>query len=409
MKKGTFFLVTSIALGASSAYADDLKGVDLGSGWRFLPELDASVLHDSNLYSQEHDKQATTAEIVAPKLGLEFLTPSDLFHLGYDGAFGFYDTTNADNYSDNDVTFEAKINQTGHNRLNAKLAHDEGHDPFGTERTETTIPPAVRDRDVDEYSVESARLEYILGAPSSAMNLSLSGDYADKHYDNNRSIPFGSVNIGTRYLDRSTAGGTVGVRYAVSARTSLLLDLRYHAIDFDNVAPASIEGSRDGKEYRARAGVQWIATEKVVGRILLGGFWRDNDEQVRKDFNSFDWDAQIIYRPVTYSRITLQTSHSTLESYFDQANFIDVKAAGAKWTHDWSDRFQTGLSGYYYHYEFKGAGRKDGVFAGSVYGRYELTRWLAARASFDANNRDSDVSGLDFDRYIAQFRLELAI
>jgi hypothetical protein len=404
MKKGTFFLVTSIALAASSAYADDAKGVDLGSGWRFLPGLDASVLHDSNVYSQEHDKTAATAEIIAPKLNFEYLTPANLFRIGYGGSYAFYDSTRADNYSDNDASVEAKLNQSGHNRVNLKLAHDEGHDAFGTERTETAaaIPAALRERDVDEYAVESAQLEYIIGAPSSTVNVSLAGDYADKHYTNNRSI-------GTRYLDRSTAGGTLGMRYSISPRTGLLLDLQYHDIEFGHIDPASTVGSRDGKEYRARVGAQWIATEKVVGRVLVGGFWRNNDASARKDFNSLDWDAQLVYRPVTYSQITFQTAHSTLESYFDQASFIDVKSVGAKWTHDWSGRFQTGLSGYYYHYEFKGADRKDGVFAGSLYGRYELTRWLAARASIDATDRDSDADDRDFGRYIAQFRLELAL
>jgi hypothetical protein len=395
--KTTTLAVCAVALSGPALAATE-AGVPLGSGWTLTPSVGVTALYDSNLYRQDIDETTATGSLITPGLGLNYLTSKNTFSLAYAGQFGAYNTSSADDYGHNDVSLTAKLNQGGRNRFDLGVSRDENHDPFGTERTET-IPSTQRD--VDEFALTSAYAAYTFGAPSATLNVTLRGDIDDKSYSNNR--------FATQYLDRSKAGGGLEVRVRLSPKTGLLLDTQYHEVSFDETDPASTKGTRDGTELRARVGIQWFATSTFVGRARIGWFQRDNDSSAREDLSTVDWELSMTYMPTTYSRFVVEGSHSTQESYFDQADFIDVMRFGGQWIHNWSTPFQTGVGAYYNQYSFEGYTRDDDVFNGSLYAKYAFTRWATLRLSINADNRQSNLDSLDFDRYVSALTLEFAL
>jgi len=371
-------------------------GIVLGGGLFLKPVLDLSYLHDSNLYRQETDETSASAYVIAPGVGLEYLSADDTYRIGYQGEFANYDTDGFDDYGESDLLFEASLNQTGRHRLAFNLARDEGHDPFGTERTETQ---PLSQRDVDEFVRTSGRAAYTFGAPSAMLNMTVFADGLSKDYQNNRDL--------TQYLDRSIFGGGVEGKWRISPRTGLLADVRVRKIEFDTVRPTF--SARDGTEQRIRVGGQWFASSTVSGRVLVGAMRREFDANDREDFSSFDWEAVISWHPMTYTEIVLDGGHSTQESYFEESDFIDVNRIGLRWVQSWNERFKTGLSGDLMSFEFEGFDRSDDIVSGQVYGELELTRNLKAHLSFQINNRDTNVPSLDFDRSLTQLRLQFAL
>lgn len=385
-----------VATASAHAQADAPLGIPLGGGLLFKPAVGLSYLYDSNLYRQKTNETDATAWVVSPALGLEYLASDNIIRLDYQGQYAGYDTVSSDDFRDSDIFFEARMNQTGRHRVQVNLGRDEGHDPFGTERTEN-LP--ITQRDLDKWVITSGRLAYTFGAPSAFLNLTVSGDAQKKDYRNNRAV--------TQFLERSLFGVGGELKFRFSPRTSLLFDVGHREIEYDAVAIGAT--TRDGSEQRARVGIQWLASSKMVGRVLAGAFKRDFDAANRKDFTSFDWEASISWRPLSYTEFTLDGSHSTQESYFDQSDFIDVQRIGLNWIHQWGSRFESGLGAAFTRYNFEGFNRSDDIISGLAYGQFEFTRRITARLSLEANDRSSNQSVFDFDRYVTQLRLNVAL
>ena len=371
-------------------------GIVLGGGLFLKPVLDLSYLHDSNLYRQETSETSASAYVISPGVGLEYLSSDDIYRIGYQGEFATYDTDGFDDYGESDLLFEANVNQSGRHRLAVNLARDEGHDPFGTERTESQ--PSSQ-RDVDEFVRTSGRLAYTFGAPSAMLNMTVFVDGMSKEYQNNRDL--------TRDLDRDIFGGGIAGKWRISPRTGLLADARVRNIQFKDVNPAF--SARDGSEQRIRVGGQWFASSTVSGRVLVGTMRREFDASDREDFSSLDWELAVTWHPATYTEIVLDGGHSTQESYFGQADFIDVNRIGLSWVQNWNQRFKTGLSGDLRRYDFEGFDRSDDFVNGLLFGELELTRNLTVHLSFQIDNRDTNIQSLDYDRSLTQLRLQFAL
>ncbi|SER22028.1 hypothetical protein SAMN04488038_1226 [Solimonas aquatica] len=377
-------------------------GIQLGSGWTLMPEFDAQYLHDSNIYRQDQNSTSANATILKPQLSAQLLSANDRYTFKYDGEFGFYDSTSHDNYTDNSIAFKGEVNQTGKNRLELNAGRREGHDPFGTERTELDRTTQL---DVDEYALSSVDLTYTYGAPSATLNLSLGGDYTDKHYTNNKTL--------TSYLDFNRAGVMGALRFRLSNITSALADVQYHKISFPN----DVNGfsNRDGDEISTRVGAQWQPLATLTMRGLVGYFSRASDASDRSDHNSLDWEGVLNYQPASYSLFVVEGSHSTEESYLLLSTFIDRQRVGGSWKQGWTDRLTTSVAGYYNRYRFEGYQRSDNVYTGSLYVDYDLSgyigalRLVTARLSFDIAKRDSDVDGFDFDRNVTALRINIAL
>ncbi len=394
--------VSATSFAQSGTPPGEPSGINFGGGLFLKPVLDATYLYDSNLYRQDANETDAQASVIAPGVALEYLTADNVLRAGYRGEYAFYDTSSSDDYSDSDLFLEARLNEGGRHRIAVNVLRDEGHDPFGTERTELT--PSQQNRDVDEWTATSARLAYTFGAPSATFNLTLWGDGLMREYDTNRAD--------TQFLDRDIFGGGAEAKVRISPRTGLLFDIQHHSIEYDFVRVG--QTARDGTELLVRGGFQWFASAKTLGRVRIGLVQRDFDATNRDDFSGVNWEAAISYRPVTYSEFVIDTSRTAQESYFDGADFIDVSRIGAKWTHGWSPRFETGLSLAFAQYSFEGANRDDDLLIGGFYGQYELLRSVKMRAGVDGSSRDSNavdaqLRPLNFDRFVPYLRLQFAL
>lgn len=400
-------------LSSLPAFADNTKqpaGIPLGSGWTVLPEFDAAYLRDSNLYRQEDKETSASATVLYPQLGAQYLSADDRYSLKYDGEFGFYDTTDRDNYANNSFAFKAEVNQTGRNRLDFSAGRKESRDPFGTQRTE--VDP-VSQRDVDQWALSSVDAAYTYGAPTATLNLTLGGDYSSKRYSNNRSL--------TDYLDYDRAGLQGELRYRVSPVTAALFNLQYHVIRFPNDPESSstiinpaVLATRDGDEINARVGAQWQPAATLTMRGTVGYFQRNSKSSERTDRKSLDWEAVLNYQPTSYSLFVVEGSHSTEETYLLASSFLDRQRAGGRWQQGWTDRLTTSFGGYYNFYKFVGFDRSDTLLTGSFYLDYDLSgyigipRMITARLSYDISNRNSTADGFDFNRNVLGLRLNMA-
>lgn len=394
MNRYVSWCTVSALLAVTPALAQDGKGISLGSGWTVAPGVSVDMLHDSNFYRQQQNEQSASGAIVRPELGLEYLTRGNQFRLTQSGEFGAYNTESYDDYQHYDIGFDARLNQTGRHRFRLSALRDEGHDPFGTERTEVS---PITQRDVDEFVNTSGEAAYTFGSPSATVNATLFAGGAKREYQNNRDV--------TAFLDRDRVGGGGELRVRVGPRTGLLLDVSHYDIKFDTVRPTF--SSRDGTEQRARLGMQWQASSKTTGRFLVGALRREMDADDRADFDAFDWEVALSWQPTSYSEVIFESGRSTQESYFEQSNFINVEQIGVRWRQGWTPRLYSNTALFATRYKFEGFVREDELLLAQVRLGYEVTRQFTTEIGVDAQDRNSNQDQFDFDRFVSHLRLQL--
>jgi hypothetical protein len=202
-------------------------------------------------------------------------------------------------------------------------------------------------------------------------------------------------------------------RYRIASKTSATISVRQTDVDFDRERQLTTGNVNfDSTERELLLGLLFDATAKTSGRIEAGRIEKDFDSSLLDDFSGFGWRVGVQFRPRTYSSIDISTSRRTDEaddvlnrSVIGNLNsFILRRDITAAWTHNWTDRFQTGVDVVFGTDEYRsaldeGRGNRDDDFSGfGVSADYTFRPWLSVGASYRRYDRDSNIAIFDYDR-----------
>jgi hypothetical protein len=260
-----------------------------------------------------------------------------------------------------------------------------GHDPFGTDRTEGGV---INGSELDDWRLGNFALDWFHG--SSIAGLSGEGifTYTQKTYITNREF--------TSYLDYSQEEIEGLTYYALSPKTSLLLDLSASDIDFPVTTPGSPDQS--GTLYSARAGVRWQTTAKLTGDLRAGIIKRYFNHQSQPQFTGIDWLASINWNPEPYRNLSLQGGQSSAQSYIASSGFIDTQTLALQWAETWTPLFTTRLVGNLVQSKFVNQARLDNNYYGGMFLTYQLTPALGLFATGAFGRRNSNAADVDYSR-----------
>ncbi|MGH7461694.1 MAG: outer membrane beta-barrel protein, partial [Longimicrobiales bacterium] len=277
-------LVTGMAWSQDES---DASGMRLAPGVRLEPAIGTRLSFTDNAYRTDAEKTDAAGLVVDPSLVLAYSPSHGKYRLGYEGQVGAFDTSDQDNYTDSQFYLTGMLTPLLRHRVDFDLRYKDGHDPFGTNRTQGQ--PAIRDRELDRWNETGVAGKYTFGHGEATLNLYGRAGLLDKEYKTNREDSFGAGS-GTRYLDYGSTLIGGGVIYRLTAKTRLVLDLEQQDIDYDLEFPT---GSFDGDSQRALLGARWIATAKTSGEFLLGYYARNFDDNGRTDVSGVDWQVRV--------------------------------------------------------------------------------------------------------------------
>lgn len=378
--------------------AIETEGVNLGSGVTLLPSAELTISDNDNIYSQPSSGEEVSSTItrLTPAVGVKAdLGATDLMALAR-FEMGQYSRDDNDDYLDQ--LFQAGITSelNARNEIAFSVRINQAHDDRGSGTAEGAA--ALLIEDPDEYDETVFNLKYFYGSDISLLNLEAYAEQYDKEYQNNRLL------TSDRDYDKATAGAKLKVR--VSPATHAVLQAYAAEINYDS--DSSIYA--DGTEYRLLAGASWDVTGKTTGEVKLGLADRDFEDDAKDSDSRFSWEASILYSVRSYSLLTLTTAQTNNETN-GAGSYIASDYSALGWKHDFSPFISLVLDVSLANDEYVDDpdGRKDETVAYGVTGIYSPVKNIDVKLGYTSTERDSNISGLDYDKHIISLGVELGI
>jgi hypothetical protein len=401
MKAWKLPLSSAIFAISVGAYAVEPVGIVLDSGITLLPSVELSVSDDDNVYLQpEATQEGSTITRLKPALGVEADLGQTKVRLGYMAEKGTYSSDDNDNYTDQTIAAGADFEMTSRHQLNLNAILKDAHDARGAS-TATLQGAGALSTDPDEYDETTMSADFIYGSESAFLNLITGLNRYEKEYGNNFSD-------GTR--DRDHVKTTLSARLAfdVSSATDVLVDVSNTNIEYNN--DSAIADSREGSLVKALIGASYDLSGKLTGSAKVGVSQRSFDESDVDSDSALSWELNLAWNPRTYSTVTLFTAQTANETS-GPGNYIDSNYSMASWEHEFSEYFSltadVSLANDVYYNDT--ADREDETLSYGLTGTYSPTKALDVSASVKQADRDSTVTGLDYEQQVITVGVALAI
>lgn len=359
-------------------------GIKLDDNAALFPYMNFSFGRDNNLFLTDTNRRSSNIQIYNPGIKLEVASQQARFGLSYDLNIGRYSQSSADNYTDHKVLGTAEFVFSSSMGLKLAAEYVQGHDARGsTDRGISGVP--------DEYRTTNPSMLFAYGANDAKGRVEVYAGTVDKRYQNNRSSTVGS--------DRNTdsAGGRFFFR--VAPKTALLIEAREDRFDYKLSTSA-----QDSKERRYLVGVTWDATAATNGTIKIGQIRKDFAVASLKDYSSTGWEANMTWKPTSYSKFDFFTTKGFSEST-GLGDFTLAKKYGARWEHAWNSRLKSTASLSRGDDDFIGNTRVDTTDSLGLKLNYKVMRWLTIGGEYTNTSRDSNTSGSNYKKNLYMLTL----
>jgi len=367
---------------------DAPKGINAGEGLTFYPKSNFSIGKDTNLFLANSGARSSTFYLWNPAFILEAKSQSSIYKIDYDAKLNRYDKSSADDYTDQALkgTAEYVFDRSTGLRLGAE--YNSLHDPRGSTDTAISASP-------DQYYLAGPTGLFAYGANDAFGRFELQGGLINKRYTNNRA--------NTAINDRDT--GSIATRFfvRVAPKTSILFEARNDR--FDYVSNLSLQ---DSKERRYFVGVTWEATAATTGTIKIGRLKKDFDSGLRQDSSTGSWEANVQWKPMSYSTFDFATSKSTAEAT-GLGDFILTKRYALGWTHGWTSRVTSAATFSHTQDDFVSTNRSDKTNSLGFKLSYKLSSVWNLAGEINHTKRDSSISQFQYDRNLYQLTLGAAL
>jgi len=362
----------------------------------------AQTRYDDNIYRMEKNTTDSWVTVVTPDAQIVINQGASSYTLEGGAESGVYSHSEmgSDDYTDYHLSGLAQLRFDLRNSLDVNMVHSNGHDDRGTARTDVvtkfTSPASITALDMaepDQWKKDRFFTEYTYGEEDATGRIVLNGQYLKTDYINHT--------LETSYLNNYfTEYRAIGY-LKQSTRLSYLLEARTKDQHFDDpmVAPPALAGqSRDKSENKYFVGARWDSTAKTEGSIRLGYQEETPDSKAFKGLDSTAWEAEVLWRPKTYS-VFMFTTNRSIELASDALTYVTYDEYTASWKHGWSSALTSEL--YYSQgvqtYE-NSISRVDTTDAFGLNTRYALNSWLALTANYRYEDRRSTRAFADFTR-----------
>jgi len=389
-------LVTALTLAAGNAFAAG-DGFDMGP-LRVMPTVGLSIGYDNNVALTSENEIDSIVTRLSPGVRVQSGDERSRFTGTATMDAGWYDSSSQDDYVDYGLTGEWMYSPVVRHALRIDGGWRRGHDNRGTAAREGEL--AMLPLDPDEYDTSNIGAGYRFGAPGARGRLELEARATDVEYRNNRQY--------TRFRDRDDLLLGAAFYWRIASKTSALVRV-------DQIEANYEDATLDNTEQHQYVGLEFDATAKTSGTIMVGRVDKDFDDPTREDFDGTSWRAGVAYKPRTYSVIELSTGRETDETN-GFGDFILREDVALGWSHQWSERWSTQFDVGKADEEHRGvglfpdfAGRNDDTSYYGVSGQYQYSPWLRFGAGFKSYDRDSDIPQLNYQRETLLLSVEASL
>lgn len=398
----------------------DDQSIPVG-GFLLTPLVKFQQRYDSNVASEKVDDIDSWVTIFQPsvKLTREF-GEFGKHNVELDWMFthGAYHASGDDSYNDHDVSGKLNYEINNRHRLMVQGGYIFSHEERGTR---FSIGTSEQQQEPDTFEQVFGGIQYTYGAITADARLELELGYLDNNYRGVYIVNPSTNDIydytATRDRKNTEIGGTF--YYKIGAATDITIEAWNTDINYDYTARPSEELS--SIEQNVMLGLKWEATALTTGFAKVGYVQKDFDLAERQNFDGINWEAEVIWKPKTYTTFTISSSREPHET--NGEGFFEIETDGLgylinntqheiEWRHEWKDRLSTkfnyAISKDTYTGDI-GKIREDnntGITAGVF---YDMNYWLSFSLDYVYNDRESTRTNLEYDRNLISLGARIAL
>lgn len=381
----------SVSTGQAGLMTVAGKGAPIVSGGMYW-YMDATLQlgRNDNLIGSNTNSLATTFYSLIPEIVAEVKNHGDRYTASYLGNFTRFTSSSNDNFNHHEFKLAGDDIFSARTKAGWAIGYVDSTDARGsTDRSIATEP--------DHWHAPTLAGILSYGAPGAQGRFEFDGSYQDKRYTNNRSTTAGSdvdlYSLSGRFL------------YRIAPKTSLLTELK--ELKSNYVLSTSTNSNTD---RRLNFGLTWDATAATTGIVKIGYSSKKFNSPLRSNFSGIDWEAQIRWKPLTYSTFDLATSKIPSDST-GVGDYVLNTNYSLTWTHAWSSTLSSHANLGWLRSEYVNAtpARSDNTKNIGFGLGYSMRRWLWFGFDWTHTNRDSTLSNLNFGRNVIFFSAQIAL
>ena len=374
---------TAATLGPERGAMFDPKTISSG-GIEVMPWIGLTEGNNSNIGLQNTNKTSTNFTALNPNLVVGLPTQGQMYALKYSGNFTRFAGSSIDNFNDHKLGLLA--DNVWSARLNSLVNADYvmGHDGRN----------ALLFKSLEQWHTGGIKAKVHYGAEGAQGQFELAAGQISKRYDSNNS---GSTQFYNN--DRTDFAGTFF--YKVAPATHAFVEADNSKYSYVDAASFRLNST----EQRYMLGVKWEATAKTTGSVKLGTLKKTFDTGVLQSGSSTVWDADVLWSPLTYSKIDASL-HQTANEYGGVGSFIISRDSNLNWTHDWTGRVSSILALGDGVDNFQGVSRIDKRQNYSLKALYGFRTWLRAGLGYSLTKRNSTDANFTYTQNVTMLTLE---
>lgn len=385
MRKITLPGVSLLCVVSTNSWAvNEPQDIRIGN-FEFTPTLIVRESYDDNYRGLADNEQASWVTGINPTFLLGTGNRNSEYELEYSFNSDIFHSDSEASNTDHHLNLRSVMEFNSRNRLSWGLGYHRVEETADTEdNTEN-----------DKYSSAIARAAYRFGAQTARNQLEFGTHYEQRRYHN-------SGNINASEERDSLMFNSIWF-HRLGARTRSLVEVRH--TDHDYKLSSAL---RDSTNVALLGGATWNATAKTSGSFKVGAERKDFDSDQREDFTSPMWEANVTWKPRTYSAFNL-TSRRAFDEGNDGASTINDWTTLASWEHEWTSRIATELKYRFSDREYEGINRDDERTAYGAGLIWSPDRWIDVTLSYLRTENDSSLALENYDRnvYLLSFDLSL--
>ncbi len=373
--------------GAAQDGGITLKLMDMTVAVR--PSVQLEMRHDDNIYLAPNNRSSDQILVLTPALTLDTRRGANRFSLRMSTTIGRYQKNSADNYANYNIGALAALDLGTSLRANLSADYVDAADPRGSTNTAISSTP-------DRYHQVQGRGVLSYGASGAQGRIDLELGQSRRTYYNNRAT--------TAANDHTVDDLGATFHWRVGPKTTLLLQGKHSKVRY--ALASSTFGSA---ENALLAGAAWEASAKTRVTFRAGMVKKDFDDAAHSSSSNLSWTGELRWSPLTYSHVDLNLNRAPAETTGGVGDFIDRTNSGARWTHQWNNRFVTEASASYLSDAYQGVDRTDNTQNYGLKATYKMRRWLSLGGDVTHSDRNSSDSNFSYQRNVFMLFLTAAL
>ena len=373
----------------------DPAPIRVTDGFSIVPQVEAGLRYDDNIYNQEDDTTSSSIYIVKPSL--KFGVDDGINRYGgiYQLTSATYSNGSDDDYVDHYLSLLAHTEYSDKHRTDFKFSFANLHEDRGSGLSEGNSSAISEPLKYNEL-VTSGYYQY--GGMDALMRIGGGVFFTNTTYQNFKAT--------TKYDDVNELKFLFDADYQVGDVTYLTFDLYTTDIQYAHLEAG--EDSSDNLDSRALIGFKWAGLRKTIITMKTGYQYKTFESDNRENFSGNTFEIGINWKPREYSSFIANFSREAQDSSTDGDYILELESS-IKWKHEWTDDFYSTINFVYTDEDYIGFTRNDRTRELSLDLNYDLTRWMQIKAGYEFTNKNSNQTDISYDENIVNLGVVVAL